>query len=132
MREAEALVDLEGSSSDRLRKFVNQVVDEYKRFEKLLPLAYEFVALAARSKSVRETVVIYFERYMSILSAIIQQGINSGEFKPCDPELVATSLIAMYEGIALLWFIEPKLVDWDEMEHEPIELMLAGLSRESN
>ena len=104
-------------------------VEEYKRFEKLLPLAYEFVALAARSKAVRETVVVYFERYTQILATIIQQGIDRGEFHPCDPEMTATSLIAMYEGIAMLWFIEPSLVDWDVMMHEPIELILSGLVR---
>lgn len=127
MREAEALVDVEGSASERLRKFIEYAVEEYKRFEKLMPLAYEFVALAARSKMVRKTVVGYFERYTRILAEIIQQGIDRGEFKPCHPELVAKSLIAMYEGLAMLWFIEPELVDWDDMEPQPVELMLAGL-----
>ncbi len=130
LREAEALIEMEGSSSERLRKFIGYAVAEYQRFEKLMPLAYEFVALAARSKAVRQTVVGYFERYTSILAEIIQQGVNSGEFQSCDPEMVATSLIAMYEGIAMLWFIEPKLVDWEVMAQEPIELLLSGLCGE--
>lgn len=120
----------EGSAGDRIREFVASVVKEYKRFEKLLPLAYEFVALAARSKAVRETIVGYFERYTEILARVIQQGIDQGEFKPCDPRMVAKSLIAMYEGIAMLWFIDPDLVDWDQMGAEPVELVLAGLRLE--
>lgn len=131
MREADALVSAQGSSGDRLRTFAGYAVEDYKRFEKLLPLAYEFLALAARSKAVRETLVGYYERYTHILATIIQQGIERGEFPPCDPEIVATSLIAMYEGIAMLWFIEPTLVDWDVMKHEPVELILSGLSRGS-
>jgi AcrR family transcriptional regulator len=132
MHEASALIHAEGTASDRLRIFVAYAVQEYKRFEKLLPLAYEFVALAARSKAVRETVVGYFQRYTNILAEVIKQGIDEGEFNSCDPEVVATSLIAMYEGIAMLWFIEPALVDWDKMGTEPIELLLAALRAEGN
>ncbi len=127
MREAEALVEQEGSSSERLRKFAGYAVEEYKRFKKLMPLAYEFIALAARSKAVRGTLLSYYERYMEFVATIVQQGIARGEFKPCDPEIVAKSLIALYEGIAMLWFIEPDLIDWDEMEPEPVELILSGL-----
>jgi AcrR family transcriptional regulator len=131
MREAETLVSAEGSASERLKTFVGFAVREYKRIEKLLPLAYEFVALAARSKTVRETVVIYFNRYKDILADVIQQGIDRGEFKPCDPKTMAISVISMYEGMAMLWFIEPNLVDWDVMGLEPIETILAGLALEN-
>ena len=30
----------------------------------------------------------------------------------------------------MLWFIDPDLVDWDQMGAEPVELVLAGLRRE--
>jgi AcrR family transcriptional regulator len=132
MREAETLVNTDLSAEDKLRRFVSYAVREYKRFDKLMPLAYEFVALAARSKAVRQSVVGYFHRYTSLLSTIIQQGVEQGEFKPCDPEKVATMLISTYEGMAMLWFIEPELVDWDQMEDEPLDLMLAGLRAETD
>jgi len=130
MRDAEALIHAQGSSSERLKTFVAFAVREYKRFENLLPLAFEFVALAARSKAIREAIVVYFENYTSILVTIIQQGIDRGEFQPCDPEATAITVIAMYEGLAMLWFIEPELVDWDRMGTEPIEIVLAGLKAE--
>ncbi|MCK5633916.1 MAG: TetR/AcrR family transcriptional regulator, partial [Anaerolineales bacterium] len=75
MRGAEELIHTQGSSSERLRTFVANAVQEYKRFENMLPLAYEFVALAARSKVIREAIVGYFKRYTAILAEIIQQGI---------------------------------------------------------
>lgn len=132
MREAEALVHADGSATERLKLFIEYAVREYKRFEKVLPLAYEFVAHAARSKAVRETVILYFNRYKEILAEVIQQGIDNGEFQPRDPDTMAMSIISMYEGMAMLWFIEPELVDWDRMGTEPIDIMLAGLSVEKN
>ncbi|MCK5054760.1 MAG: TetR/AcrR family transcriptional regulator [Anaerolineales bacterium] len=132
MRGAEELIHTQGSSSERLRTFVANAVQEYKRFENMLPLAYEFVALAARSKVIREAIVGYFKRYTAILAEIIQQGIESGEFQPCDPERTAISVIAMYEGMAMLWFIERDLVDWDRMGAAPLETILAGLTVEKS
>ncbi len=132
MSQVANLDQAEGPASDRIRNFVAYAVQEYKRFEKLMPLAYEFVALAARSKAVRETIVGYFERYTDMLTQVIQQGIDRGEFKACDPHTIATSLIAMYEGIAMLWFIDADLVDWDQIGTEPVDLLLAGLSLEDS
>lgn len=127
MQGADELVEAEGSASERLGLFAQFVVREYRRFEKLLPLAYEFIALAYRSKAVRETLVGYYEHYASLIARVVQQGVDRGEFKPCDPQATALSLIGMYEGIALLWFLDPKKIDWDRMGDRPLELFLAGL-----
>jgi AcrR family transcriptional regulator len=132
MREAEELVTMEASARDRLKIFVQFAVREYKRFEKLLPLAYEFIALAYRNKTVRETVIGYFTHYAEIIAEVIQQGIETGEFKPCDPQSVAIALIGMYEGMALVWFLDPEQVDWDRMSEQPLELFLAGLRVEGD
>ena len=132
MRDAEALVNSQGSSSERLRIFIANVVQEYKRFEKMLPLAYEFVALAARSKVIRQAIVGYFKRYTAILAEIIRQGVENGEFKPCDPDDIALSVIAMYEGMAMLWFVDRELIDWDRIGGVPIETILAGLTVEKH
>lgn len=130
MQGAEQLVELDASASERLKLFVEYVVREYKRFEKLLPLAYEFIALAYRSKAVRESLVGYYEHYADLIAEVIEQGVNRGEFKPCDPRNASVALIGMYEGIALLWFLDPTRIDWDSMSEQPLEIFLAGLRPE--
>ncbi len=127
IREAEALVDAPGSASDRMRLFVGYAVREYVRLEHLASLAYEFIALGARSKTVRSAIMGYFRHYLDILGQIIQQGIDSGEFVPCDVETASISLVCMYEGIAMLWFIDSSVVDWDRMALVPLETFLDGL-----
>ena len=110
-----------------MRLFVGIAVREYKHLGYLAALAYEFIALAARSKSVRSAILGYFEHFLDILAQVIQQGIDSGEFRPCDAETAAMSLVCMYEGIAMLWFIDPSFVDWDRMAYHPLEMFLDGL-----
>lgn len=127
MREAEALVELPGSAEEKLKAFVAIAVREYKHFEKILPLSYEFVALAARSKAVRAVIVGYFKHYLEMMAKIIEDGIEAGEFRPVEPDVAASSLISMYEGLAMLWFLEPDLVEWERMSGEPLSLFLDGL-----
>jgi AcrR family transcriptional regulator len=132
MQDVVELVEVDGTASERLRLFVEYAVREYLRFEKLLPLAYEFIALAYRSQAVKETLVGYFEHYIDVLAEVIQQGVDQGEFKACDPRSVAISLIAMYEGIAMLWFLDRSQVDWDQMAEAPLEVLLRGLRLEGH
>jgi AcrR family transcriptional regulator len=129
LRQAGELAEASGSASDRLRLFVGRVIEEYRRLERLVPVVYEFVALATRPGPVRDTLVGYFRRYREIVTQIIRQGIDAGEFEPCDADAAAVSLISMYEGIALFWFFSSDLVDWDRMAEPPIEIFLAGLRR---
>lgn len=132
MQNADELVEAEGRADERLRSFVHFAIQEYRRFEKLLPLAYEFIALAYRSKAVRETLVGYYQHYTGLIARVIQQGIDRGEFKPCDPDVTALALMGMYEGIALLWFLDPGQVDLDRMGEQPLEIFLNGLRVEGD
>ena len=76
----EKLVDAEGTASERLAQLTRAVVQDMARFKHLMPLIYEFVALAARRKSVRAKLGGYYQRYHRLLSQILQQGLDSGEF----------------------------------------------------
>ena len=127
IQNADELVEMEGSASERLKLFVQFAIREYRRFESLLPLAYEFIALAYRSKAVRQTLVGYYQHYTGLIARVISQGIDRGEFKPCDPDVTALALMGMYEGIALLWFLDPGQVDLDRMAEQPLEIFLDGL-----
>jgi AcrR family transcriptional regulator len=129
MREAEELVSADGSASERLSIFMRPAVHEIRRFENLMSLGYEFVALASRRSVVRETIRGYYRRYHRILSQIIQQGLDSGEFGPLDPDDAALAAIGLVEGIALLWFVDPELVNWDTLEHNALKVLLDGFRR---
>lgn len=127
VRQAEALVEAEGASADRLQTFVQGAFQEIKRFEHLMRLGYEFLALAARSKVVRSKIQEYYRRYSAIIARIVQQGIDKGEFEPIDPDAFATTLIGLVEGFALLFFVDPEYMDLDRLREVPLSLLLDGI-----
>jgi AcrR family transcriptional regulator len=124
MAQFEKLVDAEGTASERLDQLTRVVVQDMARFKHLMPLIYEFVALAARRKSVRTKLSGYYQRYHRLLSHILQQGLDSGEFVDLDPDETALAFIGLGEGLAMLWFVDPDLVDWEGIGELPSKLLL--------
>ena len=117
----------EGTAEEKLRFFVQAAVDEIRHFERFMTLGYEFVALATRRKEVREKIKGYYQRYTEILAQVIEQGLHSGEFHDVNPTSTALSIIALYEGLTLMWFLDPSAIDWDEMTEAPLNLILDGM-----
>src|SRR5260370_40758564 len=78
------------------------------RFSKLMPIAFEFYAIAGRDKEVRQFLKEYYQQYCRDLARLIQRGIERDEFRVVDAEATATTLAALYEGLALLFFVDPQ------------------------
>ncbi len=127
MSDADALVEGEGTASQRLMAFARIGVREIQRLQPMMPVIYEFVALAARRESVRRIISGYWRHYQKLIIRIIRQGIESGEFAAQNPEATALALIALLEGLTLMWFVDSTLVDWDVMGDLSVRTFLNGL-----
>jgi AcrR family transcriptional regulator len=130
LRAAESLAAAEGSAAERLQIFYRTSVEEIRRFEKLMPLGYEFLALAARRKTVRRVVGEYYHRFHAVLSELLRQGIEQGEFKRVPVEDMALAMVGMLEGIALLWVVDPDWIDWDRIGDLPLKMFIQSLEKE--
>ena len=64
-----------------------------------------------------------------MLAALVQQGIDRGEFRPVDPATVALLLVSIEEGLNLLWMLDPA-VPWAEASEQAVRLLVAGLHRD--
>lgn len=120
---------LEGtpSAAAGLRLFTEVAVKDIRRMMRLMPIAYEFLALAFRNRAVRRALKGYMGRYLDLLIPLIQRGIDKGEFRPVDPLHVAIAAGAIIEGTILLWVYDKRSVDPEEHIRGGIELILAGL-----
>lgn len=125
-----ALVEADQPAPEKVEIFIRSVVKEIRRFERLMPLGYEFFALAARSKSIRKRLQRYYRRYIRDLTSILEQGVASGDFRPMSTREVAIAAGAMLDGIALYWFIDPGEVDWDQMQDVALQLVQSAIAGE--
>lgn len=92
--------------TDRLTGYCDAVASAMAADASLLAVAYEFYAVAARRPVVRDYLRGYFANYRQMLEALFKQGIASGEFPPFDVSQAAVMLVALLEGLTLLWFTD--------------------------
>ena len=115
------------SSTEIVNRFVDTIAKDIKLMLRLMPIAYEFLALAFRNKTVQKALKVYVNRYMNILVPIIENGIASGEFKEVDPTEVAIAMGAVLEGTILIWVYDKSLVDPETHIRSGMRLLLEGV-----
>jgi AcrR family transcriptional regulator len=120
-------VDNSGSVASRLRQLVRQAIDAVLEIEHTLPVIREFSALAARNADVRQSIQSYYQRYHGLLTALLQQGFVSGEFRTGTADSVALTLLAQLEGLGLVWSLAPQMVELHTQADSAAELLLRGL-----
>jgi hypothetical protein len=70
----------------------NEKSEDILGFQRLIPIVYQFLALAFRNKYVQKALKKYINLYIDMLVPIIQHGIDSGEFRKVDVREVAILL----------------------------------------
>ena len=118
------------SATDTIWLFTDTVIKDIKIILRLMPIAYEFLALAFRNKLVQKALKIYLNHYMDICLPIIQRGIETGEFRPVDAQEVGIAIGAIVEGTTLLWVYDNSMVDPEKHVRSGMKLLLEGVKAE--
>ena len=123
----ESLLEAEGTVSERLVQLTSDRVTGMKHMSSLVPIIFEFYAVAVHQQWVKQFIGEYFKHFRGLLEDLIQQGIDRGEFYPVNAAETAISLASMYEGLTIHWLMEPETVQWDILSENSIPILLNGL-----
>jgi AcrR family transcriptional regulator len=123
----EARMGDELSATEAIWRFTEEAAREYTTMLRIMPIAYEFLALAFRNKTVQKALKRYLNLYMDVLVPVIQRGIDSGEFRQVDAQEVAIAAGAIFEGIVLLWVYDKSRVNVERHIRSSIKLLLEGI-----
>jgi len=119
---------VESTATEAIWQFTEEAIRDYKKMLHMMPIAYEFLALAFRNKIVQKALKQYFNVYMEALVPIIQRGIDAGEFRQVDAQEVAIAAAAIFEGTVLLWVYDKSLIDVERHIRSSIKLLFEGVS----
>ena len=111
----------------RLRGLTARLTRDLERQRALLPMAWEFYALAGRRDDVRALCRDYLRACRAPLVRLLEHGIASGELRPLDPEAAALAIAALYEGFLVLWITEPDALHPDRQGQAAFDLLLDGM-----
>ncbi|MDQ2903509.1 MAG: TetR family transcriptional regulator C-terminal domain-containing protein [Chloroflexota bacterium] len=122
----------EETVSEQLLLLTRQLAEALGWMTQVMPIAFEFYAIAGRNKEVRQFLKEYFQDYRALLARLIQRGIEYGEFREVSAEATAIMLAALFEGLALLFFVDPEAIRWADEAETSVQLLLSGLQRPSS
>jgi AcrR family transcriptional regulator len=123
----------DGPVPERLISMMHDLAKEIEAISDLMPIIYEFYAVAAREESIRATIDKYFKRYTELLEELIKVGIERGELREVSPYEAALSLVSLMEGCMLIWVLEAfahKKSDLETLFKSSMEFMFMGLMAE--
>ena len=100
------IADSERSSTEKLQFLIEQSILFADDSIALQPLYYEYYAEASRNPNVRASLQVRLKKYMEKGEAIIQQGIDHGEFRPVDVEEYAGLYFGVGETIVLFGVLD--------------------------
>jgi AcrR family transcriptional regulator len=118
-----------GTVAERLLAFDDLVQRQYRDLGVPASLFWEFYALALRERRARGLVRRYFAVIRERLEVLIGQGIAAGELRDVDPKTTALAILAVWEGLGLLWATEPRAIDWRRQADAALGLLLGGITR---
>lgn len=117
----------ERPARERLLEVARQALESLPASEPVLPVAYEFYALAARPGPVRQALQEYYRRYHELLTELVTQGVSRGEWQMEAPQEVALAWLAQFEGLLWLWTLRPEEVElekvWMTLAHRALKLL---------
>lgn len=125
----EVILNGSGTATKRLLQFARLAGSDLEAAISQFPAPMEFYALAAREEALQKQLRIFYMAYLDQISQLVQQGINSGEWKEVSAKETAVTIISLMEGVILLWSIYPEDIDVGKQMETAVQLMLDGLAK---
>jgi len=132
IKDLKSLVNDLRPASERLMIYAERGAEDMIKLLKWTPLVYEFFALAFRQDFIKKSIRKYYQQHMEILEELIQQGLDSGEFRANNARDAAVAIGSLLEGTAVLWIYEPDEIDIKKHIISSMELIITGLSAAQN
>lgn len=117
----------EGTAVTKLNQLAAITGDSVAELAAQFPSPLEFYALAAREESLKEHLQDHFHNYREKIEALVAQGIVDGEFREHNSTDAANTIMALFEGLLLLWAVAPESIDLSVQVETAVQLLLQGL-----
>ena len=119
----------EGTAVAKLNQLATLTGESVEVLASQFPSPLEFYALAARDDALKAHLQVHFHNYREKIKALVAQGMNNGELQEQNSSDVANTIMALFEGLLLLWAVAPESIDLSVQVETAVRLLLQGLQR---
>jgi AcrR family transcriptional regulator len=121
-----AVFEQHDNVSDKLREGARSLARFGREAEGLFSLIVEFWAQSDRRQQVSQFWAELLVQYKALFAQVIEEGVQSGEFRPVDAGQLAWTLMAAYDGLAAYLLLVPDL-DLEGISETFADVLVSGL-----
>ena len=103
------------TASEKLRVATDFLVDEFIFNRRLNRVFYNLVQMAYERKTIRAALQKQLRTYRGHIAEVVSEGIKDGEFAERDSAQIASLMVALVEGMALQWVINPRALNQSDV-----------------
>ncbi|MAU08577.1 MAG: hypothetical protein CL607_02055 [Anaerolineaceae bacterium] len=124
-RELLALEQSPLPAEERLRTYMQSLVEAIQALKPLHGMFMEFYSQATRTDAIRGHLQRYYDQYERTLTTIFQQGIDSGEFAAHDAQQATQALMVAIDGAIVLSII--RQIDLGQLINQALDVILRAM-----
>ena len=117
------------NAEQRLRIFVDRAITIIGEHSDFFKIYIEFLAKEAERVEAKEMITIFYDKYISTLAAIINQGIADGSFRQVEAEKLARAIYFLSIGVIFTRFIMKVEFDLNDQNHFQINSILESINK---
>jgi AcrR family transcriptional regulator len=125
-QETVASLEAYETASEKLRALGRRMEGFVDGLEGILVMFLGYWASSPSSDQVGQFWVDLLVEYKNIVVGIIEEGVQSGEFRPVDAEALVWALMSAYDGLAAYTMLMPD-IDVKRVSQALVETILSGL-----
>jgi AcrR family transcriptional regulator len=102
------------SARERLRLDFRNLFDSEERTRHYYIVLIDFLAQAPREACVRNYTRVIYQTVLRYVELTIADGVRTGEFRPVDVKLSASTIVALTEGFVFQWLFNPDGINLEQ------------------
>ena len=127
-QDMDAIFDQLSSATEKLRTLAYEFARFYEDVAEFLNVFFEFWMQGTLNEQLNQLFHSMLSEYRGIITGIIEEGIEAGEFKEVDASQLAIAMMAAYDGLWFYKMLMPGEVDLGRASHVFIETLFVGLA----
>lgn len=99
----------------KLRIFINVCFDVVRSTREYYQVSMDFWTQINQKAEVKKVIAKHYQKFRDKAADIIKDGISAGVFKEVTPEIHASYIVAVVDGLSLQWLFDDQAFDYEQL-----------------
>ncbi|MBP9706130.1 MAG: TetR/AcrR family transcriptional regulator [Oligoflexales bacterium] len=112
---------------EKLKIFIEVSLNIVRNTKEYYQVNMDFWTQINQNSEIRSVIAKHYEKFRETVKIILQEGIEDGSFKSCDPQYYSSVVIAIIDGVSLQWLFDENTFEYDKMVGKATSFIIEGL-----